>query len=456
MGETSNLRSIRSQERALRTLPETTDKFDDFIRTRNTQQVPAAVRSELDRLAPAQNVAEGAGLLKQGADDVISGMTKQRSAAASPLYQSAFASGTEPDIRPVLQAVGERMKVTGDATPAGKALKAVYLALTEEGPDGVRVPIKNYEKLHSIKESFDDIVQSAFQGDMTSAGKRAGRSMMDVQSTLRSILKDAHPDYRAGAEIFSKMSIPINDARNGALKALLDKEGPAPIRYAEALFDAAKDIPPTEIAKIRQLYNAAGKQPEWNAGVRAFLADRLDTALGMNAGGEAGGVPGKFVKSVWGTGNQKDIMKAALGDQQLVTSFEKLMDVLQAAARSLPEGSPTAANLAAQQGMMQPGKMAKFVGKATSPGTLLTLGSDVAEGISSLRRPAQRIALAEHLLSEDGMKLLRKMTMLSPTSEKAITLTGQLLSDAGIVTGLRSAGIGVPAARLPEEMDALP
>ena len=462
VGEASNLRSIRAQERALRTFPETTDKFDDFIRNRNTNQVPAAVRSELDRIAPARNVAEGADMLRQGADDVLSGMVKNRTAAASPHYQAAFGSGVEPDISPVLQDIESRLAKVGEATPTGRGLRAMLNALTQEervvdaaGNEVVRrAPLRNYEVLHSVKEQFDDIVSGAFDVQQTSAAKRAARDLAGVKAELADVLKSAHPGYAQGAQVYASMSAPIQDARNGALKALLDKEGPASIRYAEALFDAAKDIPPTEIHKIRQLYTAAGKQDEWLAGVRSFLADRLDTALQINASGEPGGVPGKFVKSVWGTGNQQEILKAALGDQQLVTSFGKLMDVLTAAARSLPEGSPTAANLAAQQAMMQPGKAARFIGKATSPGTLLSLGDDVVEGLAALRRPGQRIALADHLLSPEGMAQLRRMTLLSPTSQKAIDIASLILTDAGIIGGTKA--MNPPPPRMPDQTDPLP
>lgn len=460
VGEASNLRSIRAQERALRTLPETTDKFDDFIRNRNTNQVPAAVRSELDRIAPPRNVAEGANLLRQGADDVLAAMTKRRTAAASPHYQAAFASGVEPDITPVIQEIEGRLARVGEATPAGRGLRAMLNALTQ--PETMvddagkeittRVPLRNYEVLHSVKEQFDDIVASAFDANQTSAAKRAARDFAGIKAELAGVLKSAHPGYAKGAEVYAGMSVPIQEARKGALNALLDKEGPSSIRYAEALFDAAKDIPPQEIAKIRQLYTAAGKQDEWMAGVRSFLADRLDTALQINASGEPGGVPGKYVKSVWGTGNQRDILKAALGDPQIATSFEKLMDVLTAAARSLPEGSPTAANLAAQEAMTQPGRVARFLGKATSPGTILTLGDDVVQGVAALRRPAQRIALAEHLLSPKGMEQLRRMTLLSPTTQKAIDIASLIVTDAGLILGTRP----TPTPRMPVETDPLP
>ena len=459
VGEATGLRSLRAQERLLRRQPETTDRMNDFVANRNTEQVPAAMRAELDRIAPPRNVGEGAAMLRQGADDTLKFMADQRSQAASPHYQRAFASGVEPDVTPVLADINDRLARVGTATPTGRGLMAMRDALTEvknvvDPATGEtvaqRVPISNYEKLHSIKESFDDIVSGAFDAQQTSAAKRAARDMAGTKSELMGVLKTAHPGYQQGAEIYARMSVPIQDARKGALNALLDKEGAAPIRYAEALFDAAKDIPPMEITKIRQLYNAAGKQEEWNAGVRAFMADKLDTAMRVNASGEPGNVPGMVQKTLWGTGNQRDILRAAIGDQQLATSFEKLMGVLNAAAKSLPEGSPTATDLLAADAASRPGAAAKTVGKVLSPAAWLNLGDDVVEGITSLRRPAQRIALAEHLLTPSGMEKMRQMTLLSPTSLKARALTAQLLTDAGIVGTARWLGMGVPDDRMPD------
>ncbi len=464
VGQKTGLPSIMSKERALRTLPETVDQFGDFLKKQRMEQVPAAVRSEMDRLAPARAIDEGADLFKRGADDVARGLRQARTAAASPYYQSAFNSGVEPDIKPVLKAISDKMQVVGENTPSGRALKAAYMAMTEEqvinAPGGrvvQRVPITDYQKLHSIKESFDDIISGAFGMNETSAAKRAGRDLMDVQSALRNTLRTAHPDYAQGATEYIKATVPITELEGTALKRVLQKDSSAaPVRYVEQIFDAAKDIPPGDVARIRRAYAGAGKLDEWNAGVRSFLSDRLGEAMRINASGEAGGVPGKFMKSVWGTENQRDIMKAALGDPQLATSFGKLMDVLQAASKSLPEGSPTAANLAAQNEMLKPSKYARFVGKLTSPGTLLSAGEDVVAGLKELRGPQQRIELAKYLLSDEGMDKLKRLTMLSPTSKAAITITGDILASSAGRATLRGLGSGVPEPQMPADTSIQP
>ena len=102
---------------------------------------------------------------------------------------------------------------------------------------------------------------------------------------------------------------------------------------------------------------------------------------------------------------------------------------------------------------MQPGKVGRFIGKATSPGTLLSLGDDVVEGIAALRRPAQRIALADHLLSPEGMAQLRRMTMLSPTSQKAIDIASLILTDAGIIGAGQA--MNPPKPRMPVSLDPI-
>lgn len=457
-GDVTDLASLKSTERVLRNYPETSDRIGDVIRKRNLTQVPNAVRAELDQIAPAPagGAAEGGKMLRDAGDEIVKALQGNRTAVASPYYQQAFSSGVEPDIRPVLQVVARKMQTVGDATPAGRALKAIYGALTEPqkvvGPNGEeviqRVPIRSYEKLHSVKESFDDIIQSAFQGDVTSAGKRAGRSVRDVQSTLRNVLKGAHPAYRRGAEEYARMSIPIDDVMNGAIGVLKKKDTVAASRYAEAIFDVANDIPPAEIAKARQYYVAAGKTDEWNAGVRSFLADRLDMAMKLNAPGSPGNVPGKFQSSVWGDPRQRAIMKAALHDSDRVAGFEKLMEVLQAAARSLPEGSPTASNLAGMARMDAPGSAASVAGKVLSPGSWLNVGNDIVRAFVDAKRPMDRIKLADALMSPSALTDLRKLRTLSPKTDEALRVTANILSRAGISA--------TPAGSINEPEDAFP
>ena len=403
--------------------------------------------------------------MRQGALDVLDSLRAQRTQAASPHYQQAFQSGAVPDINPVLSAIDDKLTRVAPSTPTGKALLAARNALTEErivldpatGKEiAQRVPLENYEMLHSVKEQFDDIIAGAFDNiNQTSASKRAVRDMMGVKAELTDALKSAHPGYAQGAQIYRSMSPAIEDVKNGALKTLLTRDTPKAIEYAETLFHSGNSIPPGDIARIRQLYTAAGKQDEWMAGVRSFLADRLDTALRVNAGG-VGNVPGMFQKTVWGTGNQREILKAAIGDPQMVTSFGKLMEVLEAAAKSLPEGSPTITDAIADRAASRPGAVAKTVGAIFSPAKWLNVGDEIVEGLTALRRPGQRMALAEHLLSPSGMEKMRQMTLLSPTSAKAAAITTQLLTDAGVIGGGTALGFGAPDPRAPENMAPLP
>lgn len=462
VGETTDLRSLAQLERYLRRHDDTADMTNKFLRQRNNEQIPAAINAELDRIAPPRHAAVGANMMRQGAEDVVSGMVKKRTAAASPHYQAAFASGVEPDISPVLQEIEARLAKVGEATPAGRGLRAMLNALTQEervvdatGKEVTRrVPLRNYEVLHSVKEQFDDIVSGAFDANQTSAAKRAARDFAGIKAELADVLKSAHPGYAQGASIYSQMSVPINEAREGAISILLDKDPSSALQYAERLLNPGNGIPPHEITKIRQLYTAAGKQDEWMAGVRSYLANRLDIAEKLNATATSGSVGGKFVASVWGKDSQRNVLRAAIGDQQLATSFEKLTDVLRAAARSLPEGSPTSTDTMIDKSMGRPSAVAKTIGAIFSPGKWLNLGDEVVEGVTALRRPAQRIALAEHLMSPSGMAQLRRMTMLSPTSQKAIDIASLILTDAGIIVAGQA--MNPPKPQMPEQAGPLP
>jgi hypothetical protein len=187
---------------------------------------------------------------------------------------------------------------------------------------------------------------------------------------------------------------------------------------------------------MRAKFYLAGRRNEWDAGVAAWLSDRLDIALKETAAGITGNVPGKFRANIWGDPRQREIIKAALPDKAAAGGMEKLMEVLKASARSLPEGSPTVTDLAASQAGIA-GKGLKFAGKVLSPGSYLNLGDELVKGYEALRTPAARIKLAHALLDPKSLKTLKKMRMLSPLSERAIALTVQLLTVAGISEGVR-------------------
>jgi hypothetical protein len=195
---------------------------------------------------------------------------------------------------------------------------------------------------------------------------------------------------------------------------------------------SSQNITPEAVGRMRNAFRMAGHEAEFDAGLASYLGDRLSDAMKVNASGSMGNVPGKFHGSVWGDQRQQAIVRAALGDNARVQSFERLMEVLRAASRSLPENSPTATDLPAMGTSQAVSGGLRATGKALSGQTYLNLGNELVEGLAALRAPAARQQLAEALLSGDYARQLAQLRMLNPASERALALASQILTGAGV------------------------
>jgi hypothetical protein len=183
----------------------------------------------------------------------------------------------------------------------------------------------------------------------------------------------------------------------------------------------------------------AGRLDDWNAGVRSWLAGKLNDAIALNANGQAGNVAGKLQKSIWGNPEQRDILVAAMGnDPHRVASMDTLMEIYRRIGQTLPEGSPTATDVVAQRANGVSNGV-KILGKVLSPSSWANFGNELVDGVNALRTPAARIRLADHLLSPQGVQQLQQLRMLPANGERALGIAGQVLVDAGVIgSGVRN------------------
>jgi len=145
-----------------------------------------------------------------------------------------------------------------------------------------------------------------------------------------------------------------------------------------------------------------------------------------------GNVPGTFYQTVWRTPEQKAITRAAIGKDRM-PGFENFMRILNHARKGLPEGSPTATDT----GVMAPdvfSKSLKGALKAVNVNTWMNPGDAVSAGTTALRQPGARIRLMERLMDPDGVKMLRKLRMLSPLGSRAVKLVSDFMFRSGVLT----------------------
>ncbi|HYH17892.1 MAG TPA: hypothetical protein VD995_04680 [Azospirillum sp.] len=453
-GELTGLPSLLNKERALRRFPESADRFADVIGARNSGAVPAAFRRQLGDVPPSEIATRR---LKEAGEEVIRGAYLTRTNAASPHYEAAFNSGVEPDVSGVVSSLSDRLGQVAQNSPAARAMEKVRKMLvldvqTVTDPQTGKQIAKplletDYRRLHSAKEAIDDMIAD-IEALGSSAERRALRGLTETQQELTGVLRAAHPEYEAGRQVFIDYSPVIDKLKEGGVGVIANLNGQDRAQLLDAVFSASR-IAPGDVEKARKAFVFAGKEAEWTNGLNAWLSDKLAGATAINANGQAGNVPGKLYKTLWGDDRQREILKAALGDPQRLNGMERLMQVLQAAGRSLPEGSQTATDMAGMQALTEGTERgARIIGKLTSPNTLLEGGNALAKAWVELRAPAARRKLAEALLSPEALPELRKLQLLSPTSEKALTITTHLLTGAGVVGAVNAAGGG--RDRLPD------
>ncbi len=183
------------------------------------------------------------------------------------------------------------------------------------------------------------------------------------------------------------------------------------------------------------MFGAAGQAEKWNAGVSRWLSDALDVALKDTAGGNRN-VPNAFLGRVYGGPQRQEIFRAAVG-KDAMKRWDALLETLQAAKKSLPEGSRTATDIDAMAPDML-GSAVQSASKAASIDIIPNLG----KGFADIRQPAARVKLANFLFSPEGIKELGKLRMLPKGGEAAVRLLGDILVKSGANGAANAIGFG--------------
>lgn len=455
-GQATDMRTLKVQERRLARWDETADTMDAFAKNQREVQVPRAIREEIDAISTARG-EPAVSRFRAGADSIIEARRAEQAKAADALYTEAFQAnqavaspaidrllvtpaGKEALQRAVTK-MQNQMSLVGRPDPELTAAmrEAAELGKMDYVPGGVASGLK-LRTLDYVKRALGDMEAGA----LASSNRDDARIFGDLRRSLTKELDRLDETAKAGPNSLKPEGGAYARARReygtgadaletlteGGIGFLRDMDGPARQNIVTRVF-SGENLPKEEVGRMRQQFLLAGKIDDWNAGLASYLADKLRAATVEGVqGASMGNVPGKFRRSVWGDETQREVIKAAMGDPTRIAGFEKFMDVLEAASRSLPEGSPTVTDLGA--GGEAVGRGMRFVGKALSPGTYINLGAELVEGLNQLRLPGARERLAKAVLSGDYAKELGQLRMLPPTGEKALAVAGQILAQSGL------------------------
>lgn len=432
--EITNLKSLRAQQNVLGDLPASSDIMADFYARRNAEQVPAAFDEFARGLSPVESVEMGAQSLQRGAKSAVETEAAERAAKARPFYQKAANVEISPEAYESLNSnplIRQQMKaVMRDPKYQADLGELFPQAVSPETGafDANLIPVKKIDPTGKV--GFYDIVKRRIGGLIDEAERKGNRNDVRIYTNakkkLLNVLDDASPDYRQARALFEEGSPPVTALTKGEVGAAAQLSPLQMNRVTKIIFDSG----PMTIRQNRAAFAKAGKEQEWNDGLRAYLQENFDKAAQEYIGGNAN--PGmRFRKAVFGTGKQKQAMMAAMSPEQW-RGFSRLMDVLEATGRSQQGGSRTAfAKEGIEQLKQEAGGLGSKVIRAANPSNVLDTAR-IARAWEQMRLGQHSEKLAEIITSPEGMKQLAALKAIPPNSIKARQAVAQILAQWGM------------------------
>ncbi len=446
-GQKTGLASLMQKERQLSRYSETADTMQEFKQGQWQTQIPRAYRDEMANIGPFTGREDMISSFREGADAVVNEALRVRSEEAKGVYKLAYDTFPSLD-SPALRNIWDRAERAGavktareisdlrgelmgpvDAELSSYAKEAAALGKMDAPKGGVAsgLSLKTWDQ---VKRGLDEIIgQNAnpSTGKLTAKGQAAYALKTELVSELDRLTGGKGGSYAMARMIYGDASDMVDSVLNGGIGFIQKMSGPDRVGMVTRVFNG-KNILPEEITRMREAFTSAGEEGAWNSGVVAHLANVMDDSI--KSAGMSGNVPGQMYSRLGRDPLQHDAIVAAIGPQK-ADSFERFLNVLNAASRSLPEGSPTATDLGARAGGVST-KM-KVAGKLASPDTYWNAGNNVVSLIENLREPGSRAKLAEYLLTDKGIKQVQAFKPLSRLTQGAVVALSNIAVEAGVI-----------------------
>lgn len=148
-----------------------------------------------------------------GDENDLQALKDQRDAVATPLRQQAFASATQADPRPVINAIDQVLQSpSGQRDVVSSALDNIRSKLATTGPGGQVQLQTDPEQLYGIRQAIGDMLNPLSAG--TQSDKRlASSELMGVKQSLDDAIEQAAPGYKDYLQQYSQLSRPVDEAQ---------------------------------------------------------------------------------------------------------------------------------------------------------------------------------------------------------------------------------------------------
>ena len=435
--EITNLSSLMGQQKVLGNIPASSKTMSTMYQNREVQQIRPAVDNFLANISPVSDVAEAGAMGQRALQTAKATMEAERTAITDPIYRSAFAASVPVDVSPVVTKIDDYLK-TAKGSQRAALLKMKDLLYTDkprlnEAGDVVMERALD-DRLPALQNSKFEIDKMFRDESFTSMDKKIQGQLTQLQKELVEQMGRDNPLYIDANKAFADASKPLEEF--GQRKAGLSLTAVSPDnlnQFAKRLFES-NSVPAIRYAK-EQIQKA---DPEaWDAVTRAYMQDVWVKAKtpAKNQRGMKLDTGNSWQNMLLGDENSRAAIRAALSPQQF-QALTDLSSVLEASARVQKLGSDTAFNQEILKQMKQQAKGDPVAMAAIGTGTLLqpqNWGKLVADWAVERRFANDAEKLAKIITDPDGIKRLKELRQMSPTSAQRWAGTAQLLTRYGII-----------------------
>ena len=417
-GQAANARSLLQYEDAAMQNPNLVDGATAYYRQQG-QQLQNAGERVLSVISPQGDKTMGSQAFREAAGDVPRVVRQTANRAARPAYEAAERAGNA--LTPDLAALMNNPAVQDAMAAARETYRIKTGRIAPDAPD--------FTLWDLTRRELRDLKGKAFSG----GDRTRGSAFDDVLGRLSERLDDAFPTYpaaRAAAAPGQRLAATLEETATGAAGATGVDD-----RARNILAPIFERSNPQYVASTRRAFAEAGREDEWNQGVRAYLQDVFDRASRSQEGLNAS----MLRRQVWGNVDNRDALRAAMTPQQF-EGFDRFMRVVENVSRTYPQNSLTAmrgnAQAALSEAAQDTGTRALAVAeRATSPIRFAdTLGS-IFEWVKKGRIDRNASRIVDNLFSPNGVAYLEQMARMGPNTKQAATLTSYFLTQIGAAGG---------------------
>jgi hypothetical protein len=290
------------------------------------------------------------------------------------------------------------------------------------------------DRLPALQNAKFEIDKMFRDETFSSMDKKIQAQLTSLQQQLVEQMGKDNPAYIEANKAFADASKPLEQF--GQSKAGLSLTAISPDnlnQFSKRLFES-NSVPAIRYAK-QQIQKV---DPDaWDAVTRAYMQDVWTNAKtpAKNQRGMKLDTGNSWQNMLLGDGNTQAAIRAALSPQQF-QALTDLASVLEASARVQKLGSDTAFNQEIIKQMKQQAKGDPVAMAASGAGTLLqpqNWGKMISDWAVERRFANDADKIAQIITSPDGIKRLKELRQMSPTSAQRWALTAQLLSRYGII-----------------------